>query len=202
MLYEDMVPAIMLEAVGCPEMTILRVLRDETRQLYTDHYIWQVVDRAAALDVNGVLQISLPSESEIVMLRSVRGEDGPLDVVVLDEFAYDIFDDGGTTRAIVNLDGSWTSLPTPAGVTSVTAVVQVRPTFAATGVVDSIAQRDLKLIQHTTLARLLGMPAQKWSNPQYASFHAAEATRLVFQAKRRADGWTAVRTPIVSYGGI
>ena len=203
MLYADITAPIALEAKGCPEPTIERVLRDVVRQLYRDHAIWIYADAAASVDTDGALTLTLPDDSEVVAIRSMRAIDGAMyHPRTVDDSAFYDWDDTNNL-VCMELNGTWLVRPTPAeALTGVKVVAQLAPIYGAVEIVDAIGQRHRQIYEHATLARLLAMAGQKWTDTTMAEYHGVAAWRLVLEAKRKADGWSSVRTPTVRYGGI
>lgn len=196
-----MTPAVLLEAPGCSEMVAARVLRDVIRDLYRSTRLWVYTDATASIDTAGVITLSPPAETEVVEVSHLRTDDGVISArtVTADRFfAYE----SGDMQAVADIEGVWTVRPAPAIVTSATALLQLAPTQASTGIADTQAHRHLRLFQHLALANLLSMPRQPWSAPNYAGTHEAKAMGLLIAAKRSSDGWSTRRTPVVGYGGI
>lgn len=203
MLFADLMPAVLLEARGCPEITAERVARDTVRDLYLNNPIWIRTDPAATLEATGLLSLSLPDDAEVVEFRSLRLPDGTtITPRTVDDNASYNWDDI-SDPIITELNGVWIVKPAPVeDISDVRVVMQLAPTADADMVDDSVAKRHKSLYIHATLGRLLGMPDQKWSNPGVANYHGTRAMSLLFEAKRKADGWTTIRTPVVRYGGI
>ena len=196
-----MTPAVLLEAPGCSEMVAARVLRDVIRDLYMNNRLWLHRDTTATIDVSGTTTFTIPDESEIVEVSHLRLDTGAIPVRTVTADAYFAYEQSDY-MALAKLGDEWTVRPAPAEVTMGEALLQLAPTQASTGLVDSQAHANLRLFQHLALAQLLAMPRQPWSAPNYVSYHVAKVIELTMSAKRRADGWSSRRTPTVGYGGI
>lgn len=202
MQYADITAPIALEAPGCPEVTIERVLRDVVRQLYRENAIWTYWDPAATIGTDGLLVLTLPTDSEVVEVRKIRTSNDEISPRNIDSLAYYDHDDGDASPVAINVNGTWTVRPPPVEATSAKVLVQLAPIYGATQIADVVGQRDRQLYEHSALARILAMPKQRWTDPNMANYHHTAAVGLLFEAKRRADGWKTVRTPTVRYGGI
>lgn len=204
MLFADLMPPVLLEAKGCPEITAERVMRDVVRDLYLNHPIWIRTDLGVIVEEVGTISLPLPLDSEVVEFRSIRLSDGStIAPRVVDDNAFYSLDDATTEPVVAEVNGVWVMKPAPSvALTEVRVVTQLAPTVDATGVDDTIAARHKSMYTHATLARLLVMPDQKWTNPGMAQYHAQALAARLAEARRRADGWTTIRTPVVRYGGI
>lgn len=203
MLFADLLPPVVLEAKGCPEITAERVMRDVVRDLYINHPIWVRTDLGVLVEEVGTISLPLPADSEVVEFRSIRLPDGSTIAprTVDDSAFYDM--DDLTTPVVAEVNGVWTLWPAPsAAIIDARVVTQLAPTADAASIDDTVASRHKSMYIHATLARLLVMPDQKWTNPGMARYHADALAARLAEAKRKADGWTTIRTPVVRYGGI
>lgn len=204
MLFADLLPPVLLEAKGCPEITAERVMRDVARDLYLNHPIWVRTDTSATIESTGLISLALPTDAEVVEFRSIRLPDNTLvQPRVVDDNAFYDWADDAADPIVVELNGVWIIKPAPSeAIADVRIVMQLAPTVDAAFIDDSVGTRHKSLFIHATLARLLVMPDQKWTNPGMAGYHAQALAARLAEARRRADGWTSIRTPVVRYGGI
>lgn len=201
MLFADFTPYVALELPGCDDFIVQRVAREELYALYRQRPLWLYAD-TPSVDTSGVVTFSLPAQTVIHDVRSFRidkSELTPAGEGSLNQAAYEVT---GAPEWVFLQNDQWIVRPMPVEAASANAVVQLGPSATATEVPDTLAAKHRPLWEHLVLTRLQAMAGQEWTNPKAASYHAAEATRLIFEEQRRADGWTSRRAPVVRYGGI
>ena len=199
---EELVPYVAVELPGCPEFVIERAYREELYNLYRDNALWLFTDPAAGVDTAGVVTFTLPSCTDVHEIRSMRIERdeieprGPQSVN-----DYDMETETGTPLYVQMRNDAWIVRPKPNEATTAHCVLQIGPQIIADCVDDNLAKRHRLMWEHMVLTRLQAQAGQSWTNLKGAAFHAGEFTRLLYAEKRRLDGWTARRVPVVAYGG-
>lgn len=197
----DLVPTVSLELPGCPDMIVERVLREEMANLYRNHALW-LRTAAVTLGTDGVVVINPPTNSEVHEIRSLRVGYDVLTPLGQGTVNSEEFERVGTPLVTFYRNYNWEVRPYPSEELTAEAVMQLGPLIDATTIPDTLASRHRTVWAHAVLSRMQGQSGQTWTNLRTASIHAAEFTRLVFEEKRRLDGWSSRRSPVVRYGGI
>lgn len=201
MLLTDFGPLVGLELPGCTDYIIQRVAREEIYNLYRDYVLW-LHEGTQSIGSDGTISFTTPAQTTVHDVRSLRAgtvEIAPVGVGSVNSVDYD---DAGTPEVVFAYNDSWVVRPPPGTALTATAVLHIGPVYTVTEVPDTIASKHRAIWEHLVLTRLQAMSGQEWTNPKAASYHAAEATRLIFEERRRMDGWTSRRAPVVRYGGI
>ena len=201
MLIADFTPYVALELPGCDDFIVQRVVREELTNLYRQYALWLYTE-TPTIGTNGVVSFTLPAQTQVHEVRSLRVGDKPITPVGIGAVNTDEFDEAGDPRFVFSENDAWVVLPRPSAPVSANAVLQIGPVATVTEVPDALAAKHRTIWEHLVLTRLQAMADQSWSNPKAASYHASEAVRLIFEERRRMDGWTSRRTPVVRYGGL
>lgn len=199
----DMVPWVLAELPGATEFIVERMFREELANLYRNHALWLYTDPAAAVATTGVVTFTLPTCTEVHEVRSMRiGDEKVTPVGEASLNLERLENDIETPRYVMRQNDQWVARPKPGEATTAHCVLQIGPVMNTECVDDNLAARHRTLWEHAVLARMCSQARQTWTNTRAASLHASEFTRLVFEEKRRLDGWSARRAPVVAYGGI
>jgi len=202
MMVSAFTPYVALELPGCDDFIIQRVVREELSNLYRQYNLWQYT-ATAIIDTTGVITFSsLPTDSSVIEIRSLRYGNRNIEPLGVGSMNDSELDTTGDPLVCFQENDQWVVQPRPAEQLTATAVLQLGVTAAADEVPDALAARHRTLWEHLVLMRMQSMSGQTWTNPKSASYHAAEATRHIFEERRRMDGWTSRRTPVVQYGGL
>lgn len=201
MLLADFPPYVALELPGCDDFIIQRVVREELHNLYCYNALWLYSD-TPTIATTGTLSFTLPAQTMVHEIRSLRTDTRDIMPVGTGSVNSAEYDDAGKPEVVFLQNDAWVARPAPETTLTASAVLQIGPVATATEVPDAIANRHRPLWEHLVLTRLQAMAGQEWSNPKIASYHAVEATRLMYEERRRMDGWSARRAPVVRYGGI
>lgn len=201
MLIADFTPYVALELPGCDDFIVQRVVREELANLYRQYPLW-FYTAAPTIDSDGSISFTLPAQTQVHEIRSLRVGDKEVTPVGVGSVNTDEFDAPGDPRFVFSENDAWVVLPRPESAVTANAVLHIGPVATATEVPDTLAAKHRTIWEHLVLTRLQAMADQSWSNPKAASYHASEAVRLIFEERRRMDGWTSRRTPVVRYGGL
>jgi len=145
---------------------------------------------------NGIADyvISVPVENEIAWFNSViQGAHAVLpvheDQLNMMNPAYAANGGALASQYIVPVLGTIRLIPTPQGSVFDPLVINValRPTMTALNVWDGLAFEHGETIMHGCLARLLSRPNEKWTNPEYAAYHAREYKIGIGEARRNIN---------------
>lgn len=203
MVVNDLVPQVAIELPGCDDFIVERILREEIANLYRNNCLYLHRTTATLATDGSVTFTAIPTDTQVHEVRAMETSDRqvqPVGPFAINDYLYN-----ETTQypSYVFMDNEdWVVRPLPRDPLQATVVLQVGPTISAATYPDVLASRHRTLWQHLVLTRLQAQAGQAWSNPKYASFHASEASRLLFEEKRRIDGWSSRRAPVVRYGGI
>lgn len=202
MLIAAFAPYVALELPGCDDFIIQRVVREELANLYRQYNLWQYTAAATIATTGAITFSSLPTDSEVIEIRSLRAADRMIEPMGVGSMNDADFDSVGDPLVCFQENDSWVVQPRPPAALTGTAVLQLGVSLAADEVPDTLAAKHRTMWEHLVLTRLQGMAGQAWTNPKAAAYHASEATRHIFEERRRMDGWTSRRVPVVRYGGL
>lgn len=201
MLLTDFSPLVALELPGCTDYIVQRVAREEIYNLYRDFVLW-LYEGPQSIGADGAVSLTTPAQTTVHDIRSLRVGTIEIAPVGAGSTNSDEYDEVGAPKVVLPYNDSWLVRPAPGTALTATSVLHIGPTYTFTEIPDTIAGKHRAIWEHLVLTRLQMMSGQEWSNPKAASYHATEATRLVFEERRRMDGWSARRAPVVRYGGI
>lgn len=173
--FDLLLPRIMPRAVGCPEPTALAAVRDAVAELCERTKCW-VVSSEFTLTAPGDEMIVAPRGAMIHEIDSVKhcGERlSPITITDLDDRIHDWERrTDGAPRFYTQMGlNSIRVVPNDAG-QAFRVRVFLKPSESATSAPDDFMDQHREVIADLALARILTTPAQSWSNPDLAGYHA------------------------------
>jgi len=146
--FEELIPDLLLQARGCPRSVLVREIRRCAIDLFESTLIWRE-SHDPIYTIAGVTEYDLdpPKDGAIASVVSVSGESGK-------ELEWE-----QRIPEVVEL------CTTPDRREKIKLVMAIKPSRKARGLPDSMMSIVERALLHGTLASLLMIPDQSWSNP-------------------------------------
>lgn len=146
--FEELIPDLLLQAKGCPRSVLIREIRKCAIELFESTTIWREI-HDPIYTIAGVTEYDLdpPSNGAIASVVSVTDENGR-------ELEW-----GQRVAEILELTTA------PDSREKITLEMAIKPSRRARGIPDSMMNLVESALLHGTLASLLMMSGQRWSNP-------------------------------------
>lgn len=175
--FELLLPRVMPIAIGCPEPTVLAAVRDAVTELCERTRCW-VQDETYTLAQAGDEVLVAPEGALIHQIDWVYHDGESLDPITLKDLNHRIYDwrtrtDGAPRFYTQTRLNTLRMVPSDAGQTFSVRVF-LKPAENATEAPDDFMDQHREVIADLALARVLGIPAQSWSNPNLAAYHATK----------------------------
>lgn len=207
MKYSTLVPEVLPEVVGCPDVTIERALRDAAVELCTRGYAWVVEQGADTIAVDDdEFLLELPSRTRLVGVLSIKA--GATELIAatredLDATPVDWRSSAGNWGYTWSSGGAVRLVGVPDEArTSVWARFAVAPTLESTEIPDELGNRWYQALVAGAKSRLMLMQGTPWWNPELAAIHLSTFMRGVREARLffAQDGVNAQRVvPVPAY---
>jgi len=175
MTFDDLLPELLVDVDGCPEVTALAQLRNAARDFCATTHVWTVtLDDFNTVANTSAYALQLPAQSTPVRLARVN---------VGDEKGVDIFEpetakaalDCGRQRPFAWLDqGQLRIGPTPNRVMSVSVQLSLKPSLNADEIPDWIAEEHAEKLRAGARERLFAMPRKDWTDLTASQLAAGE----------------------------
>lgn len=173
--------------VSCPDPVIAQALVDTAiafceRSLIV-RYTPDPVSTTAEL---GTYDFDVPTNQEFSRVVYLTANAEPLRPVVHEQLPLPLSEPGVPTHYYVTQNESELTLvlyPTPDAAYSIAMELALRPTRTAQYLEDALYTYWLDALAHGTIARLMELPGQPYSNPQGAVYHARKAAVLCKSAR-------------------
>jgi hypothetical protein len=181
MLFEDLLPQLLGEAPGCPDVTAINALRRATIEFCERTHAWSELQEDPTPLEEGVhtYEIEAPAGARVELVLEVWVNGAPLTGKSMAEIGRLV---PGWQTATANRpvyfnaeegENQLRLFPIPAALNGelLTARVAYAPTSTSNRIADSVANKDLEALISGALGRLMVMPNKAWSNAPLASYH-------------------------------
>lgn len=187
-----MLPDLMVEVDNCPDMTAISHLRKAARRFCEKTHVWTTT----LADFNtvasqGAYPLSVPAGSSPVRLASVSvGDERDVSLLDLEEARAAMA--CGRQSSFAWIDAGQLHIgPTPARAVPVSVQLSLKPSQAADGIPDWMAEDHMETLHAGAKASLFGMPRKDWTNEaeaaeQEARFLSACNAAAINKTKGRA----------------
>lgn len=180
-------PDVLPDVLGCPEPTVERHLIRAARDFCTRTLAWRVdLDAITTQASTPDYDLPLPSQSEAFKLvdATLNGSDIGLDAANSTSAADRQRGNQGSTRLLTVDLKSVKVLPTPSAGLPLIVTALLRPSLAAQGVVDFLADQHAQIIADGALATLLTANKAEWANAGLAALKKADFDREVGRVQK------------------
>lgn len=195
-LYSDFVTLLAPSLPGCPNAVIENYVRRAAREVCERTLAWRYEPSSQVLVAGTYSYAYQPAAStEVHDVLSATINDTKLTALPYNEVArrYPLWPDTDVDRRGHPLfitqwaPATYYVAPTPdAAVTyTVEMVVALKPTLAATGMDEAVADELETAIQHCVLQHLLVLPDRPWSDRELAAYHAKQYIFSVSERRAR-----------------
>ena len=209
-LYSELIPEVLINALSCPDFIAERALRHVALDFFRRTHVYR---ETLSLDPDGTESISLtaglPTETRAEEILWVRYNQQRNLVAISEKMLnaknVNWEDDTGDPYYYFQPSPNTISLaPHPAGaeVGTVTARVVLVPTRTSTGVEQIYMDEHYEALVDGAVAKILSINAEEWANPNLSQLYTQRYENAVLTATNRAErnGTPVVRE--VRYGGL
>jgi hypothetical protein len=176
MTFDDMLPDLLVEVDGCPEVTAISHLRKAARAFCESTHVWTVtLDPFNTAAATAAYTLALPAASSVVRLARVNvGDEKGVEILDLEEAKAEL--DCGRQRTFAWWDAGQLHIgPTPTRVLPVSVQLSLKPSLSADGVPDWLAEDHAETIREGAKATLFAMPRKDWTDLAAANIAAGES---------------------------
>lgn len=172
-----MLPDLLVEVDGCPEVTAIAHLRKAARAFCESTHVWTVtLDLFNTVAATAAYSLDLPAGSSVVRIARVNvGDEKGVDILDLEDAKAAI--DCGRQRTFAWWDAGQLRIgPTPARVMPVSVQLSLKPSLGAEGVPDWLAEDHADTIREGAKATLFAMPRKDWTDLTAAQIASGESS--------------------------
>jgi len=176
MLFDDLLPQLLVEVDGCPDILAIAHLRDAARAFCERTHVWTVtLDDFQTEPATGAYSLALPAQSSVVRLARVSiGDEKGVDILDAED-AKDALE-CGRQRTFAWFDqGKLHIGPTPMRSLPVTVQVSLKPSLVAEGIPDWMAEDHAMSLREGAKETLFAMPRKDWTDLGAAGVAAGRA---------------------------
>lgn len=211
-LFRELEPEVLAGAPACPIPTIIRAIRDATRELCekASCYRFALENEVVVENIRDV-ELFLPSETVLVRPMSISLDNRPLRFTtptLMDKQDPDWrLLTGPPTHAMRSTESETAILlfPLPEksyGSPGLSGEVALKPSRVATGVDSVFLEHHQNVIVSGALSRILMIKAGSWYDPQLASYYKGEFEHELNSAAAFGGSDDISKPDLIRYGGI
>lgn len=191
-LISDLVPDVLINAPGAPDILVEQKLRDAAIELCNMSGYWrESLDPIITVDGQDIYDIEAPAQAlikNIVTMQIDGGTVHPSTTADLDRRSHGWRTNKGKPRRyVMNSMRTFMLTPIPNAEYTVTAFATLRPDATANELADILVDFQRQVIVDGALFKLLSMPKRQWTDLQMAAVHRRDFYRGVTQARIDAN---------------
>ena len=198
--YTQWLPAVQIHVPECPTPMITEAVRSTCiRFCGESRYLREELDPFNTVATDDEYELTPPADSAIAEILSLRINGRLLDPTTVDALEAETVDwkdlSGYPSRYFQRSRSVIVVNPVPDAAYVSRAVVAIKPSQASSGVDGRVFEEWKDAIASGTLAYLMAMPGQAWSNPELAGYHGGLFSSAVARARAQADAGYSLTRP-------